>query len=306
MTYNYTAHGLNIQSQFPLPELLPAEGKTPDVLFRYGKAPVSLSGPACRNHTWEAAPGEFLLRVHEIASYFVRGGREIIVDRQPDSGDEDVRLFLLGTGMGALLFQRGLVALHGSAIQTGQGAVLFLGKSGSGKSTLLAAFVQRGYAMISDDLVGIGRDPQGGVQSMPALPRVRLWADAASMLGIQPGEMTAVRQDVEKYLLPIGNFCRRPLPVHAIFVLTTHNRPDLQIQPIRDEERFSWLCKYTYRKRIMQGLGVRDNHFKMAADLVKSVKTMCIVRRAGVVALSELAERVEAGWNRSESSSKAF
>ena len=64
----------------------------------------------------------------------------------------DIRVFLLGSCLGALLHQRGVLALHASAIETDQGAVLFMGDSGMGKSTTLQAFIKRGYKMLADDI----------------------------------------------------------------------------------------------------------------------------------------------------------
>lgn len=47
-----------------------------------------------------------------------------------------------------LLYQRGILPLHGSTIETPQGAVMFAGVSGSGKSTLAASFHAHGYAVL--------------------------------------------------------------------------------------------------------------------------------------------------------------
>ena len=56
-----------------------------------------------------------------------------------DLYESDVRVFLLGSCIGALLHQRGILVLHAGAIHTDKGAVLFTGPWGIGKSTLLAA-----------------------------------------------------------------------------------------------------------------------------------------------------------------------
>ncbi len=58
--------------------------------------------------------------------------------------DDDVRLFLLGSVMGAVLHYRGVTPLHGNGFVHEGGAVLVLGNMGVGKSTLAAALVKKG------------------------------------------------------------------------------------------------------------------------------------------------------------------
>ena len=91
----------------------------------------------------------------QVARYLVSGGCEIIIEPHPTATEKDVRLFLLGSAMGALLLQRGIWPLHGSAIAGRSGAALFVGVSGSGKSTLVGAFHQRGFQVLADDVCAI-------------------------------------------------------------------------------------------------------------------------------------------------------
>lgn len=297
MSYNYIAYGLNIQSEFPLPELLPGIGKPPDVHIRYGKAPESLSENASISRTVEAIPGTLLVRVHKIANYLVEKGRDITVERCPGSPDEDVRVFLLGTTLGGLLHQRRLLALHASAIQTQHGAVIFVGKSGSGKSTLMASFLQHGYPMLSDDIVAVRQDSSGSLLALPALPRVNLWTDSISTLKMNTSGMQHKRKGLDKYLLPVQSFCNKPLPVYAVYVLTSHNRPEINLEPLRNSDGFTWLLKYTYRKRIMRGLGIQADHFNQATAVVACAKMFRITRPATPFLLDELVLAIKESWN---------
>ena len=70
--------------------------------------------------------------------------------------DEDkIRLYILGTCMGALLMQRKILPLHGSAIAIDGKAYAFVGDSGAGKSTLASAFLSKGYKLLSDDVIAV-------------------------------------------------------------------------------------------------------------------------------------------------------
>ncbi|MCP4397035.1 MAG: hypothetical protein GY801_07015 [bacterium] len=58
----------------------------------------------------------------------------------------------IASELGALLHQRELLPLHGSAIKVNDGVCVFVGLSGNGKSTVAAAFRQRGYQVLADDV----------------------------------------------------------------------------------------------------------------------------------------------------------
>src|SRR5271165_534370 len=164
--FQYRAYGLSIDSDFALPELAPV-GQTPwsaagalaglcaptrevgqgadcgpggpphqpDVTIRAGSVSETLDQPYAVGVLYRAAPGRFLLSIPGIARYLALDGRMIVIDRAAGADDADVRVFLLASVFGALLHQRGVLPLHGSAVAAGPGAVLFLGASVSGKST---------------------------------------------------------------------------------------------------------------------------------------------------------------------------
>ena len=57
--------------------------------------------------------------------------------------------------MGAILMQRKVFPLHGSAIAINGKAYAFVGDSGAGKSTLASAFLNKGYQLLSDDVIAV-------------------------------------------------------------------------------------------------------------------------------------------------------
>ncbi len=89
-----TAYGLDFRSDIAVPFRPAPPRAAPDVVIRGGAAPRGLDGPATRFGRWEAAPGALLLTVEDVARYFVRDGREIVVDSV--GSESDVRAFLLG------------------------------------------------------------------------------------------------------------------------------------------------------------------------------------------------------------------
>lgn len=291
---SYTAYGLQIASELSLPELIPASVGHADVYIRLGSVPAELPTPCSTDDTWQIPPRPFMLTVPSVARYFIVNGRHIWIEPDADGTETDVRLFLLGSSLGALLHQRHMLPLHASAIQTSRGAVLFVGPSGHGKSTLLAALVQRGYAMLADDVTALHVDATGHAIAFPSMPYMRLWADAATQLR-QPLEgQRRVRASLEKYFLPVTRFCAEPLPVRAIYALHVDQGLDIRLEPVQDQQRFAMLANNTYRSEFVAGLGLLQIHFRLVAAVGNLVPVYRITRPIQPFLLDDLVDWIEA------------
>lgn len=261
----YTAYNLVIHSEYYLPEVLPSSGPA-DVIIRHGSVPVDLPGHENCSNYFQAAEDQLLLKIPGVANFLVLNGDEIIIEPEPESQLGDIRAFLLGSCLGALLHQRGALALHASAIRTAAGAVLFAGHSGSGKSTLLTAFLQRGYEMLSDDVCAIVTGESGELMVLPAIPRSKLWDDAAASLGIDTTGLTPVYSRENKFDIPmVDRFGQDSLPLSRIYILTPHEGDNLEIEPLVGLARIDALLVYTFRETFLDGLKRREGHLRLAA-----------------------------------------
>lgn len=128
--HRYQAFGLNIASDLKIIELLPNTENAPmDVQIFAGEVPACV----------EENVHQLKLNVSGVARILIENGQRIIYQRDENVDDDQLRLFLLGSAMGALLQQRGHVVLHGNAISLNdKTATIFVGKQGAGKSTTAA------------------------------------------------------------------------------------------------------------------------------------------------------------------------
>jgi hypothetical protein len=276
---HYQAYGLTLASQIELPELLGARAQdmlqSADVTIEIVADMVApQTGPEMALSTeagWTqispfswSARDSFYLIVPDIAHYKITDGTHISVCPAPGIDDASVRVFLLGSALGALLFQRGLLVLHGNAVVIDGHAMLCLGPSGAGKSTLAAAFAARGYTVLADDVVAI--DAQ--CAALPGIPRVKLWQDAATRLQIDTQPLARIRPALEKFNLPLpAQPVRDPVPVGWIYLLGTSNKPEFSLSPVAGLARFQPLMMNTYRRRFMEGMALHPVHLTRCGEL---------------------------------------
>src|SRR6185437_2825507 len=89
----------------------------------------------------------------------IHDGKSIQFEANP-AQDPIAALHILGSCTGALLFQRGLIPLHGNTTATKHGAAMFVGKIGAGKSATTMALLRRGHRLVADDISAVSLKPR--------------------------------------------------------------------------------------------------------------------------------------------------
>jgi hypothetical protein len=236
------------------------------------------------NHVWMDIPG--------IARFAINNGNEILIDAYPEADEQSIRLYVMGSAMGAILHQRGFLVLHANAIQVGDGAVLFAGISGSGKSTTAAVFHQKGYPVLSDDVVAI--DKNGNV--MGGIPQIKLWENTLQKLEISKHSLTQIRLKIQKYSFPLPeNHQQEKLPIKAIYSLDTANQqePDhFEFAPLTGVDKFNTLKAHTYRRHFMEGLGLKPAHMQLCSTLASNTHMARLTRPTSRFNALQLVDRV--------------
>jgi hypothetical protein len=293
--YKYKAYQLNIHAEFPIPEFSTGdEISPPDVIIRQGAVPAIFENVTGKGVVYQATANKFLLTMHDLARYLVQNGNEIIVEPAPDSLESDMRVFLLGSCIGALLHQRGILVIHAGAVYTEKGAVLFTGPSGIGKSTLLGELLRRGYKMMVDDVCGVVLDPAGAPLVVPGYPRTRLWTDSALKLEQDIQEMVRTRPNMEKYERQTPEqYWDQPAPLRRIYLLSTSNKDELYLKPVPRIHTFQIVLHNTYRQQFLDGLELRAPHFGLITAVAKQTGVTHVTRPSQPFRLTELADLIE-------------
>jgi hypothetical protein len=295
LLYNYYAFGLNIESEIECPLLMAGGGSAPDLIVRLGPVPHELKQAHVRELNYQISARHFLLKIDQVARYLVFGGREITVKPHPNAAAKDILLFLLGSAMGALLLQRGVWPLHGSAVVADQlGAILFVGNKGSGKSTIAGALHQRGFQTLADDVCALTVGDDGASQVWPAYPRISLWSDAVVKLGGKPHQLERTHSALEKYRYPLRHFSSDPVAIHAVYALYTLDEQEaMHLTPLKGFEKVQELTVNTYRLYFVTGMQLAPQHFQQAQALARQARVVRIARPSQPFLLDELADAIE-------------
>lgn len=284
--YQYHGFGLNIASETEMPELYPSTFDNADVTIRIGKVPDILEGKNVVKRAFSLiGENEYTLHVKNVCRYYAGHGHTIIAEPYEGIDDRSVRIFLQGTMIAAILYQRGLIPMHASAIVKEGKLTLFAGNSGAGKSTLLASLGSRGYTIFTDDICVLHHNQSNNtISGTASYPMIKLWEDAITKIG-DDGYNTEfkVRPHMPKY----GQFFHdrfdiNAFPISKIFILNTSNAtPGISHKTLNALQAFKRVEKQAYRYRFATGEKLRGLHFSLMSALTNAVPVIELSRPTG-------------------------
>ncbi|GAB5348638.1 hypothetical protein [Alteriqipengyuania sp. 357] len=270
----YRQFDLAFVSDLALPEMSgggePTSEEAADIVIERGPVPADGAqiGPQIGPYS-HAVAQRLWLHIPGVARFLIENGNRVVYHPEPGIDEDSIRVFLLGSCVGTLLLQRGQLVLHGNAFAMGDGCVVCVGPSGAGKSTLAARMMQRGHAIIADDVCPV--DPEG--HAVPGMARMKLWQDTAERLGIDTTPLRRIRPELEKFDLPVALPARAGrLPIRAIYILSPWNREGaFAVEDLSGLAKFQALRDNTYRFRFVKGMLQAADHMKQCGTLAERV-----------------------------------
>ncbi|MBI3933349.1 MAG: hypothetical protein HY316_01570 [Acidobacteria bacterium] len=232
----YALYGVTLRSQWELP-FTPCARLNPPLIDLVRGSPA-LFRQAARNaasHPFEEdlfrytrlEDGSSYLRWPGLYEFLIAADGSRIAGRPArlDIPPESFHTYLLGAALSVAMIRRGVDPLHATVVAANGSSFGLLGKSGDGKSTLAGAFLQAGYAIVSDDLL-ITRKNRSGISVYPGPPRIKLYPEAAQFFIGGQVEGTRMNPLTRKLIIPLSvrQSSQQAVPLKALYVLNPPSR----------------------------------------------------------------------------------
>ena len=213
---------------------------------------------------------------------------------------ESFQTYLLNQVLSFALLKRGMEPLHATAVVVDGRAVAFAASPGMGKSTMAAAFLERGYPLLTDDLLVV-RDERGEFVAQPSMPRIKLMPEIARALLGTLAEGVPMNPDTPKLVIPLGpgRSHEDPAPLSAVYALQetrgTTNR--VTIRRLSSRRAFLELTRNTFNP-VPAGSGRLKRHFGLATALAARVPVKSVSYPRDLDAIEAVRDRILADISR--------
>lgn len=230
-----------------------------------------------------------------------RAGTEVWAQWSTPLTLEDTATYLLGPVMGFVMLLRGIVCLHASAIAVGNRAIALLGPAGSGKSTTAAAFSERGFSVLAEDVVTL--DDRGNQFLVrPGYPCIRLWPASVKALYGSETHLPKLTPNWDKCYLDLTEhaeqFHAEPLPLAAIYHLSErrHDAVAPFVQSLDRSEGLLSLIANTYATKLMDK-DMRAREFELLTRVLNNVPLRRVTPHADPARIPELCDSIVKDFN---------
>jgi hypothetical protein len=267
----YRAYGLLFSSEVQIDHFPDAcDPGGPDVRIRRGEIFGCEYKPPGKIQI-EASPGRLLLRGARSATMLITGGNTIQIQPLPDGNPATIRQMLLGWALGGLFHQRAMLPLHGSAVCRGNDCFVFCAASGVGKSTLAAAFLNRGFSFL-DDNIAVADFQEDTAFITPGSPELRLWEGSLPALEFEHRIAGRIQPDLSKVsIIAQRNFRKEKTPIRKIFCLSRSDESKLSFVNLTGAAKFQALMKNVFFLRYFKDFQGKDVLFHPVQHIAERV-----------------------------------
>lgn len=315
MSFHSAIYGLRVHLSHRVPGLSFSNlhSASPDIQVDFGVMPSWLDAEQATKQVWFVRPNEqpgadprlivwrlrngFHLRYADGTQFAVDHAGTRIWATWPASTLtlEDTATYLLGPVMGFVLLLRGCISLHACAVAVEDRAIALVGPAGSGKSTTAAAFAERGYAILAEDVVTL-QDRGDEFLVQPGYPSIRLWPSSVEALYGTAATLPRLTPTWDKCYLDLTQeqyeFQQQPLPLAAIYLLGERQADRATaVSELAPTERLLSLVANTYATYLMDKT-MRAREFEILGRVLKSVPLRKVTPHSDPAHIGELCQTI--------------
>ncbi|MFZ0427366.1 MAG: hypothetical protein WAO20_04555, partial [Acidobacteriota bacterium] len=116
---------------------------------------------------------------------------------------------------------------------------------------------------------------------------------------IHPGSsgFRKVRRSVQRFAVPVvGSDVEAPLPLTRLYVVCLSDDDRFSLEPLTGSAKLQALLENTYRVQYLEGLGRQSDHFRLCAQLGRSISVRRLSRPRKTFDLQRLQQLIEEDW----------
>ena len=211
-----------------------------------------------------------------------------------------MEIYLFGTVFSLFLEQKGIPALHASAVEIDGQAAAFLSVKESGKSTLAACLVAEGCPLISDDVLPVELS-DGSFLARPGYPQMRMWPEMAMHFLGHYQELELVDETdpcYDKRKVPLeqeafGSFSGRSRPLAVIYLPQRQaEETSIRIEPVSPRDGIVELVRYSFPANIVEALGLEAKRFGFFAQMMSQIPMRRLIYPSGFQNLARVKDAI--------------
>lgn len=288
MSYKYSMHGLNIESEFELLAVR-AEFREPDLTICIGEIPNEVRNPNIVRSKLIASKTECIIRMSKIGRFYILNGNKIIVEPLPGVKKTEYRVFLEGRGISAILNQKKMLTLHGSGIYKEDKGILILGHSGAGKSSLVTGLLEDGYEILTDDVIACYQR-NSKIFMKPGMPVQKISKSLVEKYNLEQfilGKVDYPGVKHDKYHIDrLDNYRSIDTEIKTIIYIKPH-LTDTKLVELHGMDKIEMLLKNTYMKKFVDLYLGFDEKFNIINKLAENTNIYLMNREYSVDSINE-------------------
>lgn len=291
----YKAFGLVLGSELEMEEL-PLSDQEIDVKIVFNEVNEHVETEPKIYGYCDVKPNKVILIIPNVAKFRMTDGQLIEVDAADHVDPLTLKLFLLGSCMGAILIQRGSIPIHGSALYYKDRGILVVGDSGAGKSTLASALVNRGAQLLSDDVIPmIIKD--GIYYAVPSVPLQKLAQESMSerdLSNFVNREVPYSDKNRKKYYVDRNNvFYDNFMKIDNVVNIVLSDLDHVNICNISGSEKMKILLNNIYRFEFVNGLKKQKECFEVCSGISTQSQVYILKRPRQGITVDEQIGNIE-------------
>ena len=283
MSFNYTIYGLNVESDLEIPEAYKQTDRCQnDVCVVIGDIPQDIQkiitdGNIEGNFMYKGSDF-FIFRVADVADYLVYPSK-IYIRLFDNANENDVKVFLLGTGFGLCMILRNNIAIHGGAVCRNNTGIIVTGESGCGKSTITNNLLMNGWKFIADDVCSITIKENGAHINM-AYPQLKLCRDAAINMGYDLESLIYIDEDRDKFAVRLKEgYLPEGADFSKLFEITLTEADSVSYAKLEGLQKLQILTRNIFRKEVtFDKWKMPPEYLKQCLNLIQHIEVYSIKR----------------------------